>query len=181
MLSAEGEIEEPSLLTLDVTLEGVIFTAKLAMAYFRRNPLLGGALVFTASSSSYNERPMLPLYSISKHGVSLKVDVVSFWKPFLLHSSTTLFRCCNGPLTAQTERCAFILAVVAEMRPEHRCKDGRLSATIPLMFHVPLPHTLLSIVVQDPRIFRVDRHAHNLALVLLWFALSLSVVTIPLV
>ena len=72
--SADGELKEPSLLTLDVTLKGVIFTAKLAISYFKRNPTLGGALVFTASSSSYNERPKLPLYSISKHGVGRVID-----------------------------------------------------------------------------------------------------------
>ena len=76
--TADGELKEPALLTLDVTLKGVIFTAKLAISYFRRNSTPGGALVFTASSSSYNERPMLPLYSISKHGVSRLIKLCRY-------------------------------------------------------------------------------------------------------
>ena len=68
--SPEGDLLEPSLFTLDVTLKGIIFTAKLAVSYFKRSPTPGGAVVFAASSSAYNERPMLPLYSIAKHGVS---------------------------------------------------------------------------------------------------------------
>ena len=88
-LSPDGDLLEPSLLTLDVTLKGVIFTAKLAVSCFKRNPTPGGALVFTASSSSYNERPMLPLYSISKHGVSGKGDALCVC-PLVSQSPCTL-------------------------------------------------------------------------------------------
>ncbi len=60
------------MLTLDVTLKGVILIAKLAVSYYKRKPAPGEALMFTASRSSYNERPMLQLHTTLKHGVSWK-------------------------------------------------------------------------------------------------------------
>jgi short-subunit dehydrogenase len=41
----------------------------LAIHYFKRNKAPGGGLVLTGSTSSYNERPNLPVYSTAKHAV----------------------------------------------------------------------------------------------------------------
>ncbi|KAK5219937.1 hypothetical protein LTR99_004183 [Exophiala xenobiotica] len=40
------------------------------MSYFQKNSPPGGGLVLTCSTSGYNERPNLPLYSAAKHGVA---------------------------------------------------------------------------------------------------------------
>lgn len=42
---------------------------KLALHHLKQNDPPGGSLVLTGSTSSYNERPNLPLYSTAKHGV----------------------------------------------------------------------------------------------------------------
>lgn len=82
VIDDDGKLVEPELTTMDVTLKGVIYStyifashvlltvvaAKLALHHFRNNPKPGGSLVFTLSTSSYNHRPNLPLYSISKYG-----------------------------------------------------------------------------------------------------------------
>jgi NAD(P)-dependent dehydrogenase (short-subunit alcohol dehydrogenase family) len=47
-----------------------IIATKLALYYFKKNSPPGGGLVMTGSTSSYNERPNLPLYSAAKHGVT---------------------------------------------------------------------------------------------------------------
>jgi short-subunit dehydrogenase len=41
----------------------------------------GGGLVITGSTSSYNERPNLPLYSTAKHGVVGLMHAVRHWCP----------------------------------------------------------------------------------------------------
>ncbi|KAH8817109.1 hypothetical protein F5884DRAFT_778452 [Xylogone sp. PMI_703] len=66
---AEGKLIEPSTAIIDVNIVGVIYTAKLALSYFKQNHPAGGSLVISASSSSYNARPNVPLYSVTKHGV----------------------------------------------------------------------------------------------------------------
>ncbi|KAH8821897.1 hypothetical protein F5884DRAFT_105261 [Xylogone sp. PMI_703] len=65
----DGTLSPPDLNVIDVNLKGVIMTSKLALHYFKQNNPPGGGLVMTGSTSSYNERPNLPLYSAAKHGV----------------------------------------------------------------------------------------------------------------
>jgi NAD(P)-dependent dehydrogenase (short-subunit alcohol dehydrogenase family) len=65
---SNGKLEEPSLKTLDVSLKGAIFTAKLALSYFHRNDK-AGALVFTGSAASYLDTRGIPIYNAAKHGV----------------------------------------------------------------------------------------------------------------
>jgi 15-hydroxyprostaglandin dehydrogenase (NAD) len=43
---------EPSLLTSKVSCDGAIYSAYLAMHYFRRNPTPGGSLIVTSSGMS---------------------------------------------------------------------------------------------------------------------------------
>jgi NAD(P)-dependent dehydrogenase (short-subunit alcohol dehydrogenase family) len=85
---ATGELKEPKLLVLDVTLRGVILTTKLAISTFRKQSkegekegatetagtgtpggTFGGSLVITGSAASYLDTPGIPIYNAAKHGV----------------------------------------------------------------------------------------------------------------
>ncbi|RFU26871.1 hypothetical protein B7463_g9468, partial [Scytalidium lignicola] len=66
---SDGGLSPPDLSVIDVNVKGVIMTSKLALHYFNQNSPPGGGLVMTGSTSSYNERPNLPIYSTAKHGV----------------------------------------------------------------------------------------------------------------
>ncbi|CAK7236343.1 hypothetical protein SBRCBS47491_009605 [Sporothrix bragantina] len=67
-LDDEGHLKEPSLAVLDVTLQGVILTSKLAIHTFRKQKS-PGSLVITGSAASYVDGAGLPLYNAAKHGV----------------------------------------------------------------------------------------------------------------
>lgn len=85
LLDADGELAAPDFSVVDVSLRGAIYTSKLALHYFRKSSPSSSSssssstdastnassrgLVLTGSTSSYNERPNLPLYSAAKHGV----------------------------------------------------------------------------------------------------------------
>ncbi|KAJ9493859.1 hypothetical protein LTR99_001757 [Exophiala xenobiotica] len=60
---------EPSLLTSKVSCDGAIYTAFLAMHYFRRNPVKGGSLIITSSASALYEAAILPIYCAAKYAV----------------------------------------------------------------------------------------------------------------
>jgi 15-hydroxyprostaglandin dehydrogenase (NAD) len=62
--------KQPSTLTIDVNLHGVIWTAYLALAAFRKNESKSGKLVMTASAAALYPAPQLPLYAASKNAVS---------------------------------------------------------------------------------------------------------------
>ncbi|KAI5776953.1 hypothetical protein EDC01DRAFT_636251 [Geopyxis carbonaria] len=75
---------EPALPDLDVNLRGAIYTAHLALHYFRQNPGLDAALVFTASAASYLDTPPIHIYTAAKHGVlglmrSLRAPAAEDW------------------------------------------------------------------------------------------------------
>ncbi|RVX73030.1 hypothetical protein B0A52_02156 [Exophiala mesophila] len=59
----DGDLVKPGMAVVDVHLKSVALTAKLAMSYFQKKPRPGGGLVLTCSTSRYNERPNLSLYS----------------------------------------------------------------------------------------------------------------------
>jgi len=61
---------QPSLLTVEVNLHGVIWTSYLALHAFRKNASKSGKLVMTASSAGLYASGPLPLYAATKHGVS---------------------------------------------------------------------------------------------------------------
>ncbi|KAF4463142.1 hypothetical protein FALBO_10044 [Fusarium albosuccineum] len=69
ILDSDGSLAAPNLAVIDVNLKGAIYTTKLALHHMATNNPPGGGLVMTGSTSSYNERPNLPLYSTAKHGV----------------------------------------------------------------------------------------------------------------
>ncbi|KAK5173626.1 uncharacterized protein LTR77_002307 [Saxophila tyrrhenica] len=61
-----GELEPPNMKTMEINLNGPIFTSKLALHYLRKNPE-GGSLVITASASSFT--PFVATdYGVAKHG-----------------------------------------------------------------------------------------------------------------
>jgi len=69
ILDDKGALSPPNMAVIDVNLKALITTTKLALHYFKKNNPAGGGIVMTGSTSSYNERPNLPLYSAAKHGV----------------------------------------------------------------------------------------------------------------
>ncbi|EXJ69762.1 uncharacterized protein A1O5_06833 [Cladophialophora psammophila CBS 110553] len=69
ILDEDGELADVGLPTVDVDLTAVIKTSRLAWHHFRRNSPPGGSLVITGSTSSYNARPNIRVYSAAKHGV----------------------------------------------------------------------------------------------------------------
>ncbi|KAJ9651506.1 hypothetical protein H2198_009203 [Neophaeococcomyces mojaviensis] len=51
-LDADGRLAEPDLKLIDVNLKGVMRSCKLAMHYFRKNSIPGGAIVITGFAAS---------------------------------------------------------------------------------------------------------------------------------
>ncbi|EXJ73913.1 uncharacterized protein A1O5_02207 [Cladophialophora psammophila CBS 110553] len=64
-----GLLKEPDLSIIDVNLNGVMRTAKLALHYFARNPPPGGVLVITGSAASYFASPPIVRYCAAKHAL----------------------------------------------------------------------------------------------------------------
>jgi NAD(P)-dependent dehydrogenase (short-subunit alcohol dehydrogenase family) len=48
-----GELKEPDLSVLNVNLVGCVFTGKLALWWFKKNPTPGGALILISSVGGY--------------------------------------------------------------------------------------------------------------------------------
>ncbi|KAE8372802.1 hypothetical protein BDV26DRAFT_285667 [Aspergillus bertholletiae] len=72
-LDESGELAPPNLQVINVNLIGAIYTARLAVHYFRKsagrhNEAVTGSIVFTASASSFQNFGA-PDYATAKHGV----------------------------------------------------------------------------------------------------------------
>lgn len=68
----ENQLPPPtlSLLSMEVCLNGVIFSTYLAMHYMRQNPHKnGGSIIMTSSAAGIYPSCQLPLYAAAKHGV----------------------------------------------------------------------------------------------------------------
>ncbi|KAF2093663.1 NAD(P)-binding protein, partial [Rhizodiscina lignyota] len=65
----DGSPKKPDTLVMDVCLQGIVWTAYLALHYFRKNESKAGKLVFNSSLSGLYPTPAMPLYSASKSGV----------------------------------------------------------------------------------------------------------------
>jgi NAD(P)-dependent dehydrogenase (short-subunit alcohol dehydrogenase family) len=68
----EDEPTEPDLSIIDVNLCGVLYTSKLAMHYFSKQPISTDrdrCLIITASLAGYLDPDQAPLYQTSKFGV----------------------------------------------------------------------------------------------------------------
>lgn len=68
IFDSNGRLQEPSLVVLDINLRGAVFTTKLALHYFRKQPGLG-SIVLTGSLASYLPTTGIPMYNTSKHGL----------------------------------------------------------------------------------------------------------------
>lgn len=79
---ADGLPPRPDTTVIDVCLLGVIYSAQLALHFFRQNTSKGGKFVSTSSMAGiYPSKPM-PLYTAAKHGVSLlllQVFIHNIW------------------------------------------------------------------------------------------------------
>jgi len=54
-LTSDGDLAEPDLSVLNVNLKGCMFTGKLALWWFKKNPAPGGALVLVSSVAGYSD------------------------------------------------------------------------------------------------------------------------------
>ena len=77
---SDGSPPKPDELVLDVCMNAMVYTAYLALHYFRKNADGKGKLVFTASMAGLYPGLGIPLYSAAKHGVSSRKLY-----PFLTH------------------------------------------------------------------------------------------------
>lgn len=67
-LDANGDIQEPSNLTYDIDLRGMVNTSYLGLTYLRRQSPSTGSIVCTASAASF-QRFRIADYTAAKHGV----------------------------------------------------------------------------------------------------------------
>ncbi|KAH0835382.1 Diacetyl reductase [(S)-acetoin forming] [Fonsecaea pedrosoi] len=67
--TASGFPAQPDKLVLEVCLDGVVWTAYLALHFFRKNPSKSGVLVSTSSLAGLYPAAPVPLYGAAKHGV----------------------------------------------------------------------------------------------------------------
>lgn len=68
----DGAPVKPDTSVLDICLTAVVYSAYLALHYFRKNPDKAGKLVSTASMAGLYPSHGLPVYTSAKHGVSLR-------------------------------------------------------------------------------------------------------------
>ncbi|CAK7232063.1 hypothetical protein SCUCBS95973_008135 [Sporothrix curviconia] len=64
--------QKPDLRTVDVNLYGALYTAKLALHYFRKHTVSAErdrCLIIKGSIAAYTDQPGSPLYNVSKYGV----------------------------------------------------------------------------------------------------------------
>lgn len=67
----EGRLKQPRYKTVDINLKGVMNCVKVAVSHFRRQGG-GGRIVMTTSTAGYMSEPGVPIYSATKHGVSIR-------------------------------------------------------------------------------------------------------------
>ncbi|KAJ2901615.1 hypothetical protein MKZ38_001635 [Zalerion maritima] len=92
-LDANGDLMEPDFRVIDVNLNGVLRTAKLALHHFAKNKSPGGVLVITGSAASYFPSAPIIRYGAAKHALlgfmrataamssprNVRVNVVAPW------------------------------------------------------------------------------------------------------
>ncbi|EXJ62992.1 hypothetical protein A1O7_03436 [Cladophialophora yegresii CBS 114405] len=109
---AEGFPAKPSTLTLEVNLLGVVYTAYLAMHFFRKNATKGGKLVMTSSASALYPSASLSLYSAAKHAV---VGLTRSMGAALVKEGITVNCICPGIVPSGLLPEAFTNALQADM------------------------------------------------------------------
>jgi len=66
---ASGAPPKPDVMVIDICLYGVVYTAYLALHFFRKNESKSGKLVMTSSMAGIYPAGTIPLYGAAKHGV----------------------------------------------------------------------------------------------------------------
>ena len=66
---ASGAPPKPDVVVIDICLYGVVYSAYLALHFFRKNPSKKGKLVMTSSMAGLYPAGSIPLYGAAKHGV----------------------------------------------------------------------------------------------------------------
>lgn len=66
----DGTPPRPDISVMDACLTGVVYSAYLALHYFRKNPNKSGKLVSTSSMCGLYPGEGIPLYTAAKHGLS---------------------------------------------------------------------------------------------------------------
>lgn len=74
----DGSPAKPNVVVVDVCLYAVIYSAWLALHYFRKNENKGGRFVSTSSMCGLYPGQSIPLYTAAKHGVSMG-QVCEMW------------------------------------------------------------------------------------------------------
>ncbi|EXJ66929.1 uncharacterized protein A1O5_10124 [Cladophialophora psammophila CBS 110553] len=64
-----GVPAKPDELVIDVCLNAMVYSAYLAMHFFRQNPSKAGKIVFTSSMCGLYPGDTIPLYTAAKHGI----------------------------------------------------------------------------------------------------------------
>ncbi|EXJ86767.1 hypothetical protein A1O3_03721 [Capronia epimyces CBS 606.96] len=102
-LDENGLLKEPDFRLIDINVNGVMRTAKLALHYFAKSPTPGGALVITGSAASYFASPPIVRYGAAKHALlgllraaaamtkpaNVRVNLVAPWMTATEFSSET--------------------------------------------------------------------------------------------
>jgi 15-hydroxyprostaglandin dehydrogenase (NAD) len=66
---ASGAPPKPDVMVIDICLYGVVYSAYLALHFFRKNESKSGKLVMTSSMAGIYPAGTIPLYGAAKHGV----------------------------------------------------------------------------------------------------------------
>lgn len=69
-----GAPPRPDVVVVDIDLYGCIYTAYLALHFFRKNENKGGKLVMTSSMAGLYPTSAISLYGAAKHGVSTSAE-----------------------------------------------------------------------------------------------------------
>ncbi|KAG0647514.1 Short-chain dehydrogenase reductase ATR7 [Hyphodiscus hymeniophilus] len=84
---------KPDLTTIEVDLNGAIYTVYLALHYMRMNSTPGGKITITASSAALYPLDTVPLYAAAKHAI---IGLIRSMAPVLESENITLNCFCPG-------------------------------------------------------------------------------------
>lgn len=125
---------KPDLSIVDINLYGVLYTAKLANHYFRRqeiSPSRDRCLILISSTAGYLDFPGGPLYQVSKFGVraimrslrwtswqeSIRVNVVAPWlikTPMLTERTMVHLESKGTPFASEEDAVKAILRIASD-------------------------------------------------------------------
>ncbi|KFY90899.1 hypothetical protein V501_01909 [Pseudogymnoascus sp. VKM F-4519 (FW-2642)] len=88
-----GPPPKPDLKTIDIDLNGAIYTVYLALHYMRINSTPGGKITMTASSAALYPLDTVPLYAAAKHAI---IGLIRSMAPVLKSENITLNCFCPG-------------------------------------------------------------------------------------